>query len=261
MRSGLIALVAAAATVAASFTAGAAAGKTLQAYRHILLDGHKVKWGLPQPGTGAVVTYATLDGPQKFPLARNCQAMGPVAPLLAANRIPAERLRTELRAAFALWSTVANIRFEPAAAPDSADIVIGTQAVPRGRAFTNVEYGGPEPGAKGIRPLTRSLICLNPEIAWKTQFDGNLEVYDLRYTLLHEIGHAIGLDHPAVASQLMDFRYLEQFRSPQPGDISGVVALYGPSRVATAAAKPPAVALRQVSGGPPVKRPTERPGG
>jgi hypothetical protein len=73
-------------------------------------------------------------------------------------------------------------------------------------------------------------MCLSPEERWKIGFDGDLDVYDLRYALLHEIGHAIGLDHPALAGQLMDFRYLERFRAPQTGDILGAVALYGPSR-------------------------------
>jgi hypothetical protein len=102
----------------------------------------------------------------------------------------------------------------------------------RARPFTNIEYE--TNGTTGIRRLTRSLICLNPDERWKIGFDGNLAVYDLRYALLHEIGHAIGLDHPAIASQLMDFRYMERFRAPQPGDVLGAVALYGPSRTDTA---------------------------
>ena len=240
----------AAAVLAASVDVAPAAGKTLQAYRHILLDGHKVKWGSSQPGTGAVVTYATLDTPARFPTARNCRAMAAVGELLGPNRIDRAIFEAELHAALALWSAAADIQFEPAASPDSADIVIGAQATPRGRAFTNVEYGGADTGPKGIRALTRSLICLNPEIPWKTGFDGNLEVYDLRYTLLHEIGHAIGLDHPGVASQLMDFRYVERFRAPQAGDIKGVVALYGPKPALTASAARPEMALLRVAAQP-----------
>ena len=38
---------------------------------------------------------------------------------------------------------------------------------------------------------------------------------------------------------MMDFRYLEQFRTPQAGDIRGVVTLYGPrTGTAVAAAGP-----------------------
>jgi hypothetical protein len=68
---------------------------------------------------------------------------------------------------------------------------------------------------------------MNPEQAWKVGFDGDLEVYDIRYTLMHEIGHAIGLDHPGVPGELMDFRYLETFSSLQPGDRAGAASLYG----------------------------------
>jgi hypothetical protein len=209
-------------------------GQSIKAYRHIILDGHRVKWGNPEAGTGAIVTYATVDAAQRFPGTRNCTSMAPIAPLLAGSDIPASTFDAEVHAAFALWSAAASIRFEPAEDTGSADILIGAQAEPRGRAFTNVEYDAS--GTTDIRRLTRSLICLNPDERWKTGFDGNLGVYDLRYALLHEIGHAIGLDHPAIASQLMDFRYLERFRSPQKGDVEGVVALYGPSPSATAEA-------------------------
>lgn len=231
MRSELLALVAAAAMLMVVVPAPAI-GQSITAYRHIILDGHRVKWGTPQAGTGAVVTYATLDATQKFPGVRNCAAMAPITPLLATNQIDASTFNAELRSAFSLWSAVANIRFEPAMTAAAADILIGAQAEPRGRAFTNVEFG--MEGTRGIRRLTRALICFNPDERWKTGFDGDLAVYDLRYALLHEIGHAIGLDHPAIASQLMDFRYLERFRTPQTGDVQGAVALYGPNPTTTA---------------------------
>lgn len=232
MRSGFIALAVGAAALAMASTAPAMA-QSLKAYRHIVLDGHRVKWGTPEAGTGAIVTYATVGTTVRFHGARNCAAMAPLGPLLASSHVGATTFGAEVRAAFALWSTAANVRFEPARDMASADILIGAQAEPRGRAFTNIEYEAE--GGTGIKRLTRSLICLNPEERWKVGFDGNLEVYDLRYALLHEIGHAIGLDHPAIATQLMDFRYLERFRAPQQGDVLGVVALYGPSQAGTAA--------------------------
>jgi hypothetical protein len=58
-------------------------------------------------------------------------------------------------------------------------------------------------------------------------FRAGLKSYDLRYTIAHEIGHAIGLDHPAAGGQIMGYRYEEQFRDLQPGDIAGAVLLYG----------------------------------
>ncbi len=217
-------------------SSASAVEKTLNAYRHILLDGQRVKWGAPQAGRGALVTYATVVTPLRFPEARNCRALLPIDPVLAANGVAAETFAEELRTAFALWSAVADVRFAPAESSESADILIGTQGEPRGRAFTNIELDE-SASADGIRELKRSTICLNPAERWKVGFNGDLDVYDLRYTLLHEIGHAIGLDHPAVAAQLMDFRYEERFRTLQPGDVAGAVALYGPRRATTAEAQ------------------------
>jgi Matrixin len=78
-----------------------------------------------------------------------------------------------------------------------------------------------------VKPISRALICLNPTRQWKVGFDGDLQRYDLRYTFAHEIGHAIGLDHPAGAGQIMGYRYEERFRELQAGDVSGAVLLYG----------------------------------
>jgi predicted Zn-dependent protease len=51
-----------------------------------------------------------------------------------------------------------------------------------------------------------------------------------RYALLHEIGHAIGLDHPDASDEVMSFRYTERFRTLQAGDIHGAVQIYGPRK-------------------------------
>lgn len=208
--------------IVVSLPAGAG---SLGGYRHLVLDGHVLKWGTPVVGTGAAVTYALVEADTRFPGARNCAAIGPVSAILRQNAIGAPEFRRELVAALRTWERVADITFAPAS-PETADILIGAQLEPRGYAFANVEYDRAAAGP-GPRTLTRSTVCLNPARAWKIGFDGDLEVYDLRYTLIHEIGHAIGLDHPTIDGQLMAYTYGETFRSPQAGDISGAVALYG----------------------------------
>lgn len=202
-----------------------AAGDKAGIYRIIELKGGKVKWGSPELGTGASVTYAFATEATVFSEARNCRAIEPVDALLARSGISQRLYESEAAKAFDAWSSVADIDFRQVDDADAADILIGAQAKPVGRAFTNVSYT--RHTATAVRPLDKSLICLNPDQPWKVGFDGNLNVYDLRYTLKHEIGHAIGLDHPGTTDQVMSFRYEERYDTLQSGDISGAVALYG----------------------------------
>ncbi len=150
--------------------------QSIKTYRHIILDGHRVKWGTPEAGTGAIVTYATVeDRGSRFPGARNCAAMVPIGPLLAASGVAGLELSTRrLRAAFALWSAVGEhpVRAGPRT-PGSADILIGAQsraARPRASPMSSTRRAGRRPSGDS----SRSLICLNPEERWKTGFDGNL---------------------------------------------------------------------------------------
>jgi len=147
--------------------------------------------------------------------------------LAAGSKLSVTSIRAEVAAAFAMWETVANIRFQEASAEGRSDIYIGAQGDPEGWAFADVFYDAAVPEA--TKPISRSLVCLNPTKRWKVGFDGDLRTYDIRYTVAHEIGHAIGLDHPQGVDQMMGYRYEERFRSLQPGDISGAIALYGPS--------------------------------
>ena len=100
--------------------------------------------------------------------------------------------------------------------------------LPRGLRF-GANDGLPN-GHISIAPIGQALICLNVNSAWKIGFDGDLRRYDLRHTFMHELGHAIGLDHPGVRTALMDFRYREHFQGLQSGDVAGAVRLYGPPR-------------------------------
>ena len=84
------------------------------------------------------------------------------------------------------------------------------------------------PGGTAITSLTQAAICLNPEVSWRTAPDGDRDSYDLRLVLAHEIGHAIGLDHPGREGQLMGFAYQGNLSDLTPGDVAGVVLLYGP---------------------------------
>jgi hypothetical protein len=217
----------------ALFTATVGANaQTFLGFRLLNLGGGTLFWskGPDEAAKDAgplTVTYAFVTSELDSPNARNCRSIGPIDTLLSKSQIDKKGLQREVRAAFDMWETAANIRFSETADASKAGILIGAQLVPEGRAFADVSSKAGT-GERGL--IERSLICLNPDQRWKIGFDGNLTVYDLRYTFAHEIGHAIGLDHPSPSGELMSFRYDEKFRSLQEGDIAGAVSLYGRPR-------------------------------
>lgn len=207
-------------------------------FRLLELDGYKVKWGDRRLGVGARISYAFATEALQFADVHNCGEIIPIE-ALARENLSAEVLGREAAAAFRVWERAANLSFYQVSDVQHADIILGAQGQPEGRAFANVSYAH-EP-ADGVRAIKQALVCLNPEHKWKVGFDGDESVYDIRYTLIHEIGHAIGLDHPGRSGQVMAFRYTEAFADLQPGDLHGIRQLYGPADDFTPqlAAQPP----------------------
>jgi hypothetical protein len=130
----------------------------------------------------------------------------------------------------------------------AADLVITAELDDDGYAYTDVT---PRlSGNADIAPLVRGIVCLNPHLHWiasesalphTAMQEKNIR---LRYIFAHEIGHALGLDHPNPRGELMSFEYEPKTNRLQNGDIAGIVKLYGASRGPSrmAANAPPHVA-------------------
>jgi hypothetical protein len=159
----------------------------------------------------------------RFDDALNCRDLAPIEALSGAIS-PWKRWRARPWRRFGFGSALPICHFTRSAMPGCG--YHPRRPGPAARAaFANVSYA-PDP-EEGVRAIEQALVCLNPHHGWKVGFDGNEDVYDIRYTLIHEIGHAIGLDHPGPSGQVMAFRYTEAFNDLQPGDLRGVQRLYG----------------------------------
>jgi|LNFM01.1.fsa_nt_gb hypothetical protein len=222
-------------------------------------DGHLLKWRSHTPGAGTVISYAvlssdfTVPGDKRTLSPDNCGAMHAFADVVAKSpNVSVEMAKQELRAAFAAWEGAAHLSFVEVADVSRANIVIGAAHSSGGRAFANLSFRSLEaqtPVARGLGKagaessaksreafdsdegnsvaLEQAYVCLSPQSHWKVGFDGNLDVYDLRYTFTHEIGHAIGLDHPGKSGSVMAFSYEERVQELTSSDISAVQKLYG----------------------------------
>ncbi|MGE3245082.1 MAG: matrixin family metalloprotease [Beijerinckiaceae bacterium] len=191
-------------------------------YRRLEIGGYQLGWP-KKPGETLSLSWSFAQGLMDSPDAINCKRMTDLRSIVA--RLPPGYPSEAAREAFANWQAQGGIRFTYIADWRNADILIGAQAEPKGVAYANVAFQ-PVPGMRTGK-INKALICLNPDARWKSSFDGNLKTYELTYVLTHEIGHALGLDHPSRTGQVMSFKYEERFNKLQPGDIAGFRSVYG----------------------------------
>lgn len=190
------------------------------------MGGVPVMWMAPSDQKPLVLRYALADAPMLRPQARNCGTIDAFGGVVRAAKLGND-VDEIVATAFSRWANVANIRFVPAAGIDDANIVIASQTQSGGIAFTDLEFDATAGPASHARIIRKAFICLNAGAMWKRGWDGRLTAFNVEHVLTHEIGHALGLDHPSSSGHIMSFRYTETVRHLTDVDIAGAVMLYG----------------------------------
>ncbi len=207
-----------------------------------VLPSPPTKWGDPTLGTSASVTWS-LVGDGTACASWHCS--GTISS--PASFMPAG-YKNEIQRAFDAWESVAGINFVEVS--DSGDDF----AAPGAQG--NIRIGGHY--IDGVDPTGNTLAhaFLPPDHSSSSaggdiHFDsgdtwtiGGGSGIDIFSVALHEIGHAIGLDHSADQDAVMYKFYSSPYSGLDEDDINGAVALYG----APAPVPLPAAAWLMLSG-------------
>jgi len=203
-------------------------------FRLLRIEGHTVKWGPPILGKGATITYAVVTGPSAIAGSVNCLRTAGIGGVLKRSHVTRKLFDRELAGAIEMWQSSADLHFVASKSLREADIVFAAEADSAGIAFADVALDRSTAGS--VTRLKRGIVCLNPAVQWSAAPDRGydsatkrtgLVSYRLRYTLAHEIGHVLGLDHPGPNGELMSFEYGQKRDGLGQGDIAGITLLYG----------------------------------
>jgi hypothetical protein len=160
------------------------------------------RWGTGAAGTGGGTVTWAIDG-----------------------SVPAAFV-SNIQAAFSDWSAHANISFQQVTSTAGAEIRFSDSYIDgpnRTLGYTNYAYSG--------RTFTSANVTFDSGEVWHTSGSHvvSTDGANLFLVALHEIGHALGLDHYNGAPAVMNADLNRAVSDLTASDISGIQALYGAS--------------------------------
>ena len=133
----------------------------------------------------------------------------------------ADLVRRMLEQACARWSEVAPVGFRPAREGELSDLDVSFE---RGRHGSCMPFGVDGSVAHSGPVGTGTFVHLDLDRSWVASGPGDAQAPALEQTLLHELGHVLGLDHSSDPDALM---YADPHTTQiERSDVAGIRTLY-----------------------------------
>ena len=131
----------------------------------------------------------------------------------------------EIVEALSVWEVEADIRFSQVSDSSNVDIRFGWANIDGSRSILG-DTTFPSTG-----PLNQVIVAFDRDENWFVGGDAPVNLIDFSSTAIHEIGHAIGIDHSETNSSIMRASYSREIFDLQRDDINAVRDIYGQNEI------------------------------